>query len=65
MAAVVVSLMTEDDYIAELKKRWPRQGEAALETIALADEATREFPRSPRLWCIRGDLIQLGSEKNP
>ena len=57
--------MTEDNYIAELKKRWPRTGEAALETIAFADEATRAFPRSPQLWCMRGSLIQLSPENCP
>jgi tetratricopeptide (TPR) repeat protein len=57
--------MTENDYIEELQKRWPRRGDAALEVIALADEATRAFPRSPKLWCMRGDLIQLGPGNSP
>ena len=57
--------MSENDYIAELKTRWPRDFETPLETIALVDEAVREFPRSPRLWCMRGRLIQLGSESCP
>ena len=49
----------------ELKKRWPRNGDATLNTIALADEATRAFPRSAQLWCMRGSLIQLGGEDCP
>lgn len=53
-------LMTEKDYIAELRARWLRDCDATLEIIALADEAVRAFPRSARLQCIRGDLIQLG-----
>ena len=58
--------MTEEDYIEELKKHWPRlKSEATLETIAIADEATRAFPRSPKLWCMRGHLIQLGPENCP
>jgi tetratricopeptide (TPR) repeat protein len=57
--------MTEEDYIAELRKRWPRKGKAMLETVALADEATRAFPRSPKLWCMRGNLITLGPENCP
>jgi tetratricopeptide (TPR) repeat protein len=36
--------------------------EATTETIALADEAVLVFPNSPKLWCMRGDLIQLASE---
>ena len=57
--------MTEEKYISELKKGWPRKGDATLEAIALADESTRAFPNSAKLWCMRGDLIQLGPEKNP
>lgn len=57
--------MTENDYIAELKARWPRDCDASLDTISIADEAVRASPQSPRLWCIRGDLIQLGPESCP
>src|SRR5262245_54422998 len=35
-----------------------RQMKATPETMRLADEATRAFPRSPKLWCLRGYLIQ-------
>jgi tetratricopeptide (TPR) repeat protein len=52
--------MTEDDYILDLRARWPRGGDASLAVIALADEAVRAFPLSARLWVMRGDLIQLG-----
>ena len=59
--------MTEEDYIAELRKRSPRNAymKATPETIALADEATRAFPRSPKLWCMRGQLIRRGPENCP
>jgi tetratricopeptide (TPR) repeat protein len=60
--------MTESDYITKLKARWPRRedsDEVLLAAIALADEAVRAFPQSPRLWCIRGDVIQLGPESSP
>ena len=57
--------MNEIDYITQLKAQWPRDCEASLATIALADEAVRVFPQSPQLWCIRGDLIQLGPESCP
>ncbi|MBB5035182.1 tetratricopeptide repeat protein [Prosthecobacter vanneervenii] len=64
--------MSENEYISELRARWPRgwssdqpNFEATPETIALADEAVREFPDSPKLWCMRGDLIQLASESCP
>lgn len=59
--------MTEADYIMELRERSPRNAKmnATPETIALADEATRAFPRSPKLWCMRGFLIQHGPENGP
>lgn len=60
--------MTENDYITKLEARWPRRADtdaALLSTIALADGAVRAFPQSPRLWCIRGDVIQLGPESCP
>lgn len=60
--------VTEEDYITKLMARWPRRedsDEVLLATIALADEAVRSFPQSPQLWCIRGDLIQLGPESCP
>jgi tetratricopeptide (TPR) repeat protein len=57
--------VNEKDYITELKNRWPRKCDATLETIALADEAVRAFPRSPQLWCMRGNLIELGPESCP
>jgi len=60
--------MTENDYITQSEARWPRREDtdaALLATIALADEAVRAFPQAPRLWCIRGDVIQLGPESCP
>jgi tetratricopeptide (TPR) repeat protein len=45
--------------------RWPDNCDATLETVELADEAVRVFPGSAQLWCIRGDLIQLGPEDCP
>jgi hypothetical protein len=59
--------MNEEDYIAELRERSPRNAKmkATPETIALSDEATRAFPRSAKLWCMRGTLIQFGPENCP
>ncbi|HEY5505552.1 MAG TPA: hypothetical protein VIK28_10385 [Sedimentisphaerales bacterium] len=59
--------MTEDDYISDLRTRWPHDdaSDASLETIAVADEAVRAFPLSARLWEMRGCLIQLGPESLP
>jgi tetratricopeptide (TPR) repeat protein len=52
--------MNESDYIAELSSLWPNESETSKEALALADTAVRMFPDSAKLWCMRGDLIQLG-----
>ena len=59
--------MTEIDYITKLKARWPRtvREVASLETIALTGEAVQAFPLSPKLWVIRGDLLQMATEDCP
>ena len=57
--------MTEDDYISRLRAGWPQGSDASLQVIALADEAVRSFPQSPRLLVMRGNLIQLGPESCP
>jgi len=54
--------MNEIDYIKGLKSLCPAEGEdTTARALKLADEAVRAFPQSAKLWCIRGDLIQLGS----
>src|ERR1035441_7332721 len=57
--------MTEQEYIHRLKSMWPQDSDASLESVALADKAVSAFPRSTRLWCMRGDLIQLGPKECP
>jgi len=59
--------MTKGDYISALRSRWPRRhtDDVALETIALANAAVNACPMSARLWVMRGNLIQLGSEDCP
>jgi len=53
--------MKESDYIERLFALWPTEGETSAEAVALVDEAVRVYPDSAKLWCMRGDLIQLGS----
>ena len=57
--------MNESDYIAELSSLWPNESETSKEALALADSAVRLFPNSAKLWCMRGDLIQLGPVDTP
>jgi tetratricopeptide (TPR) repeat protein len=58
--------MEESAYIEKLKSSYPAEGgEVPNDALAYADEAVRAFPQSAKLWCIRGDLIQLSSEDSP
>ncbi|HYY96095.1 MAG TPA: tetratricopeptide repeat protein [Pyrinomonadaceae bacterium] len=57
--------MNEQGYIEKLSLLWPRAGEASAEAIRLADEAVGEQPGSAKLWCMRGNLIELGPESCP
>lgn len=57
--------MSEKDYISELRARWPKDSDASLDIIALADEAVQLFPNSATLWTMRGNLIELGPESCP
>lgn len=52
---------TESEYITSLEGSYPEQGEASVEVMALVEEAVAAFPNSSKLWCIRGDLIQLST----
>lgn len=54
--------MDEAEYIAELKKRWPRDYnsvEPTAETMDLTLKALEDYPNSEKLWVMRGDLLQL------
>ncbi len=53
--------MDEKTYIGKLLSLYSAKGEESNHALAIADEATKAFPRSAKLWCIRGDLIQLGT----
>ena len=55
--------MTELEYIATLKSQWPQGVEAASrELLSLACLAVRDFPKSARLWLMRGQLIWLSPD---
>jgi hypothetical protein len=52
--------MTESDYMEKIKAVWPRRVQAsATEAMRLVEEGLCAFPRSARLLCMKGDLIQL------
>jgi hypothetical protein len=51
--------MTESDYIQRIQKLRPEKDTEAVEPMRLVEEAIVAFPRSPKLLCMKGDLIQL------
>jgi tetratricopeptide (TPR) repeat protein len=53
--------LTETDYVREIKSLLPEEGEVAVEVLELMEKAVAEHPDSAKLWCWRGDLIQIAS----
>jgi len=60
-------IVTESDYIEKIQELWPAKDAEALEPLHLVEEAIVAFPHSPKLLCMKGDLIQLsdGTGYNP
>ena len=61
METNLFELMNESDYIHRLQALFPHQGDASVEALAFAEQAVAAFPHCAKLWCLRGDLIQLGT----
>ena len=53
--------LTETDYVREIKSLLPDEGEVAVEVLELMEKAVAEYPESAKLWCWRGDLIQMAA----
>lgn len=53
---------TEASYAAALRELWPTASTSGAFALRLVDEAVSLFPTSSRLWCMRGDLVQLASD---
>ena len=54
--------MTEQEHIDSIRAALAETGFGSSRHVDLADEALRQFPESTRLWCLRGDLIQLSDD---
>src|SRR5688572_25454529 len=52
---------SESDFVAELKRAWPREGEAPSALLARADEASVAWPKSAAIFRLKAALIQLAS----
>ncbi len=51
-------------YIDRVQALYPQEGEASAEALALVEQAVAECPKCAKLWCLRGDLIQLGGPES-
>jgi hypothetical protein len=52
--------MTEQQYLERIADLWPCAGETPTqELVELGTAAVNDFPSSPGLLCLRGDLYQL------
>ncbi len=54
--------MTEEQHVDEIRALKRGAREITPATFARIEAALAAYPLSPRLWCIRGDCIQLGAE---
>jgi tetratricopeptide (TPR) repeat protein len=56
--------MTESDYIDKIDAAWPRKSikASATEALRLVEDGLCAFPKSAKLLCMKGDLIQLSDE---
>ena len=53
---------SESDFVAELKRAWPRKGETPSALLARADEASSAWPKSAAILRLKAALIQLAAE---
>ena len=57
---IYARVMTESDYIQKIKRAWPRSLQAsAMKALRLVEEGFSAFPSCAKLFCMKGDLIQL------
>ncbi|MEM1043799.1 MAG: hypothetical protein AAGI91_14375 [Bacteroidota bacterium] len=55
-------MTTEQEHIQAILEAWPERVGAPPGLLEAVNAALREYPQSPQLWCIRGDLIQLSDD---
>jgi tetratricopeptide (TPR) repeat protein len=54
--------VTETEYIDAIRESVGEAETVSNELIDLIETALQDHPNSPELWCLRGDMIQLGDE---
>jgi len=56
--------LSQSDFVAELKRAWPRVGEASGSVLKLADEAATAWPQSVEILRLKAALLQLAPESS-
>ncbi len=51
--------MTEEDYRNAIADAWESDDVVWSRVVALVERALRDYPNSPKLWCVLGDAIQM------
>jgi tetratricopeptide (TPR) repeat protein len=54
--------MTEDEYLARIRHLWAGPDPDVAQALAVARQAVSTHPRSARLLCALGDLLQLAGD---
>jgi Flp pilus assembly protein TadD len=52
----------QQQYVAAILEEVLRDERATPRAVALLDEGLARYPASAALWCLRGDVLQLGDE---
>ena len=55
---------SEKQYVAAILEEVLRDERATPPALALLDEGLARFPSSAALWCLRGDVLQLGDDED-
>jgi len=53
-----IELMTKQEHIQKIKETIDTEGNPSRVTLDMIEQALRELPHEPDLWCWRGDVLQ-------
>ncbi len=60
----MTTFATPQQYVAAILEEVLRDERSTPAAVALLDEALARFPESAALWCLRGDVHQLGEDED-
>lgn len=55
---------TPQEYVAAILEEVLRDERATPAALALLEDALERFPDSAAIWCLRGDVFQLGEDED-